>query len=124
VAESQVQARRVVLGLAGSLVLSALYDAIPNHWFQEEFEDLRLPRWFRFLFVLTKGAAVTGLLVGFTSTRLGRLTTRALVAYFVLAVGAHVRVKDKPVRFIPALAMLAWSAMASRSYPTAQPPST
>jgi len=124
VAESQVQARRVVLGLAGSLVLSALYDAVPNHWFQEEFEHLRLPRWFRPIMILSKSAAVAGLLFGFTSTRLGRLSTRALVVYFVLAMGAHVRVKDGPVRFAPALAMLAWSVMAVRAYPTDMPLST
>jgi hypothetical protein len=33
-------------------------------------------------------------------------------------VGAHGRVKDGPVRHVPALAMLAWSAIAARSYPT------
>ena len=122
--ESQNQARRVVLGLAGLLVLSALYDAVPNRWFQEEFEHLRLPRWFRPIMVLSKCAAIAGLLRGFTSTKLGRLTARALVVYFVLAVGAHVRVKDKPVQFVPALAMLAWSVMAARVYPTELPLST
>jgi hypothetical protein len=115
--------KRVVLGLAGSLVLSALYDAVPNHWFEDEFEHLRLPRWFRPLFVLAKTSAVTGLLIGLRSSRLGRLIARALVAYFVLAIGAHVRVKDDPVRCIPAVAMLAWSALAARTFPIALPTS-
>jgi hypothetical protein len=108
----------VVLGLAGSLVFSGLYDAVPNRWFEEEFEHLRLPHWFRPVFIVTKTAAVTGLLVGLRSPRVGRLTARALVAYFIFAVGAHVRVKDEAMRNVPALAMLVWSAVVSRAYPT------
>jgi hypothetical protein len=112
-----------VLGLVGSLVLSGLYDAVPNRWFEEEFEHLRLPRWFRLLFILAKTSAVTGLLVGLRSSKLGRLTAYALVAYFVLANGAHVRVRDEPVRYVPALVMLAWSALAVQSFTTVPPSS-
>jgi hypothetical protein len=112
-----------VFGLAGSLVLSALYDSVPNQWFEAEFEHLRLPRWFRPLLVLAKTSAVMGLLVGLKSSRLGRLTAHALVAYFVLAVGAHVRVKDEPVRYVPAVTMLAWSVLAARTFVTAPPTS-
>ena len=115
---------RVVFGLAGSLVLSALYDSVPNQWFEAEFEHLRLPRWFRPLFVLAKMSAVTGLLIGLRSSWLGRLTAHALVSYFVLAIGAHVRVKDEPVRYGPAVAMLAWSVLAARTFVTAPPTST
>jgi len=114
----------VVFGLAGSLVLSVLYDSVPNQWFEAEFEHLRLPRWFRLLFVLAKTSAVTGLFIGLRSPRLGRLTAHALVAYFVLAIGAHARVKDEPVRSVPAVAMLAWSVLATRAFVTAPPTST
>jgi hypothetical protein len=114
----------VVFGLAGSLVLSALYDSVPNQWFEAEFEHLRLPRWFRSLFVLAKTSAVTGLLIGLRSSRLGRLTAHALVAYFMLAIGAHVRVKDEAVHYVPAVAMLAWSVLATRTFVTAPPTST
>jgi DoxX-like protein len=124
VPRAPASSKRIVIGFAGSLVLSALYDAIPNHWFEAEFEHLRLPRWFRPLFVLAKTSAATGLLVGRRSSRLGRLAARALVAYFVLAIGAHVRVKDDPLRYVPAVAMLAWSALAARTFPTAPPSST
>ncbi len=107
-----------MLGLAVSLVFSVLYDAVPNRWFETEFQDLRLPSWFRPLFVVFKGSAVIGLLLGLKWSRLDRLTARALVAYFVLAIGAHVRVKDRALRHGPATAMLAWSALAARSFPT------
>jgi hypothetical protein len=109
------RSKGVMLGLAGTLVLSVLYDAIPNHWFEEEFEHLRLPRLFRALLVVSKSSAVAGLLIGLRSSKLGRLTARALVVYFVLAVGAHARVRDEPVRYIPAVVMLAWSALADRT---------
>jgi DoxX-like family len=115
---------RVVFGLAGSLVLSALYDSVPNQRFEAEFEHLRLPRWFRPLLVLAKTSAVTGLLIGLRSSRLGRLTAHALVAYFVLAIGAHVRVKDEPARYVPAVAMLVWSVLATRTFVNAPAPST
>jgi DoxX-like family len=115
---------RVVSGLAGALVVSVLYDSVPNQWFDAEFENLRLPRWFRPLFVIAKTSAVTGLLIGLRSSRLGRLTTHALVAYFVLAIGAHVRVKDEPVRYVPAVAMLVWSVLATRTFLNAPVPST
>jgi hypothetical protein len=105
-----------MLGLAGSLVLSVLYDVVPNHWFEEEFEHLRLPRGFRALFVLSKSSAVAGLLIGLRSSKLGRLTARALVVYFVLAVAAHARVRDEPVRYVPAVMMLTWSALAARNF--------
>jgi hypothetical protein len=116
VPRTSASTNRVVFGLAGSLVLSALYDSVPNQWFEAEFEHLRLPRWFRILFVIAKTSAVTGLLIGLRSSRLGRLTAHALVVYFLLAIGAHVRVKDEPVRCVPAVAMLAWSVLATRRF--------
>lgn len=109
----------LVFGLAGSLLLSVLYDAVPNRWFDEEFEHLRLPQWFRFLFIGAKSSAVAGLLAGLGSPKLGRLTARALIAYFVLALGAHLRAGDRPIRYVPAASMLTWSALAVRSFPDA-----
>jgi hypothetical protein len=115
---------RVVSGLAGSLVLSVLYDSVPNQWFEAEFKHLRLPRWFRPLLIIAKTSAVTGLLIGLRSSRLGRLTAHALIAYFVLAIGAHVCVKDEPVRYVPAVAMLVWSVVATRTFVNPPAPST
>jgi hypothetical protein len=39
-----------------------------------------------------------------------------LVVYFVLAIGAHARIKDRPARYVPAVAMLGWSALAARCF--------
>jgi hypothetical protein len=40
----------------------------------------------------------------------------ALIAYFVAAIGAHARAKDNPLRYAPALGMLAWSARTLPGY--------
>ncbi len=111
--------RGLVLGLVGSLVLSVLYDAIPNRWFEAELEHLRVPYWFRYVFIGAKSTAAAGLLVGLRSPKVGRLTTGALVTYFTLAVGAHFRVKDKLWRFVPAVGMLTSAVLADRSFVSA-----
>lgn len=53
-----------------------------------------------------KGAAAIGLLSVKWFPGLARLTTAMLTLYFVLAVGAHVRVRDKAVNALPAAALL------------------
>jgi hypothetical protein len=53
-----------------------------------------------------KGAAAIGLLSVRWFPGLARLTTAMLTLYFALAVGAHVRVRDKAVNALPAAALL------------------
>ncbi|MCB9409531.1 DoxX family protein [Mycolicibacterium sp.] len=53
-----------------------------------------------------KGAAALGLLSVRWFPGLARLTTAMLTLYFVLAVGAHVRARDKLVNALPAAALL------------------
>lgn len=55
---------------------------------------------------LVKGAAAVGPLSVKWFPGLARLTTAMLTLYFVLAVGAHVRVRDKVVNALPAAALL------------------
>jgi hypothetical protein len=47
---------------------------------------------------------------------MGRLTSAALVLYFVLAVAFHARAKDPISKYLPASAMLVWSCAAWRSF--------
>lgn len=56
---------------------------------------------------VVKGASAVGLLSVTRFTGLARLTTAMLTLYFVLAVGAHLRVRDKLVNALPAAALLA-----------------
>ena len=58
------------------------------------FADVGFPRRWWWLFPVIKFAAAAGLLAGIWLPGLGLVTSAALVAYFVLAVGAHVRARD------------------------------
>jgi hypothetical protein len=58
-----------------------------------------------------KGAAAIGLFSVRWFPRLARLTTAMLTLYFALAVGAHVRSRDKAVNVLPAAALLATFAV-------------
>lgn len=59
---------------------------------------------------LVKLAAAIGLIVGLTVDGLGTITALCLSVYFLLAVGAHVRVRDRLSGTAPALVMLLLSA--------------
>ena len=58
---------------------------------------------------LAKAVAAVGLLIGLGLDRLGTFTALCLSLYFVVAVGAHLRVKDAASETLPALVMLGLS---------------
>ncbi|MFM8452321.1 MAG: DoxX family protein, partial [Acidimicrobiaceae bacterium] len=58
---------------------------------------------------LIKVAASVGLIVGLDGNVVGTAAAAGLSIYFVLAVGAHVRVRDRLSGTVPALVMLAIS---------------
>jgi hypothetical protein len=80
-----------------------------------DLDHLRLPEELRLAFPVIKAGSAIGLVAGLRFRVLGRLTAGLLVAYFVLAVGAHLRVGDPPKRYMAALAMLAWAILSWRS---------
>lgn len=65
------------------------------------------PESVRRILPVVKGASAVGLLSARWFPGLARLTTAMLTLYFVLAVGAHVRVRDKAANALPAAAFLA-----------------
>ena len=109
--------KRLVLGLAGVQVADAVFNAVPNQWLKDDLDHLGIPERLRFVFPVIKGSSAIGLVAGLRWPRIGRLTTSALVTYFVLAMGFHARAKDRAFRYAPAAAMLGWSARTFRSYP-------
>jgi hypothetical protein len=111
-----IEPRRLLIGLVAFQILDALVNAVPNRWAEAELERLRIPVRMRLLLAVVKATSAVGLLVGLKAPALGRLTARALLAYFVAALGAHARAKDRPLRYGPAVAMLGWSALALRCY--------
>ena len=106
----------MVLALVGVQVCDALFNVIPSRWIEADLEHLRVPQRSRYLFGSVKAASAVGLLEGLRRPALGRLTARLLVVYFAFAIGAHARIKDRPVRYAPAVAMLGWSILAVRCY--------
>lgn len=74
-------------------------------------DQLGVPDNVRPVLPVVKAAAAVGLLSVTRFPALARLTTAMLTLYFVLAVGAHVRVRDKVVNAVPAAVFLATFAV-------------
>lgn len=70
-------------------------------------DDVGVPDNVRPVLPAVKAAAAVGLLSVTRFPVLARVTTAMLTLYFVLAVGAHVRVRDKVVNGLPAALFLA-----------------
>ncbi len=104
---------------AGDAIASAKLDYI-----QRDLDRIDCPPRIRRLLPFIKAASAVGLVLGRRWPRLGRLTSAALSAYFVCAVGFHVRAKDPLWRSLPAASLLAVSlAVAVRGYEDDQPTS-
>ena len=82
---------------------------------KKSLDSVGCPESVRRVLPLVKGAAAVGLLSVKWFPGLAWLTTAMLTLYFVLAVGAHVRVRDKVVNTLPAAALLtAFAAMTAK----------
>jgi DoxX-like family len=107
-----------VTGLAVVQIADAAFNVAAREWMRANLEHLRIPYGYRHVFPIVKTASAAGLLAGLQWAPLGRLTARLLVVYYILAMLAHYRVKDPVKNYVPAAAMLAWSALAQRTYTT------
>lgn len=83
---------------------------------QDELARLGCPPWLRTTIPALKAASAVGLLAGRRRPWAGRLTTDALAAYFVCALGAHARVRDEPWRYVAAVGMLGIVLVARQAY--------
>ena len=80
--------------------------AIPLPPIAKILDDLGVPDSVRPVLPVVKAAAAVGLLSVSWFPALARLTTAMLTLYFVLAVGAHIRARDKVVNVLPAASFL------------------
>lgn len=69
-------------------------------------DDVEFPEENRWIFPVTKAASALGLWLAPRHPGLARLTAVMLTLYFVLAVGAHVRVRDLRLNFAAATGLL------------------
>ena len=74
-------------------------------------DNLGVPDDIRPVLPAVKAAAAVGLLSVTRFPALARLTTAMLTLYFTLAVGAHIRARDKIVNALPAASFLATFAV-------------
>ncbi|MFY2861482.1 DoxX family protein [Mycobacterium sp. THU-M104] len=81
--------------------------AVPVPPIKKILDDLDVPDSVRPVLPVVKAAAAVGLLSVTRFPALARLTTAMLTLYFVLAVGAHLRARDKIVNTVPAASFLA-----------------
>ena len=73
---------------------------------RKSLDTVGLPENIRPVLPVVKAAAAVGLLSVTRFPALARLTTAMLTLYFALAVGAHIRVRDKVVNALPAATFL------------------
>lgn len=111
-----VGSKRIIVGLVAVQVADGIFNAIPTQWLREDLDHLGFPWRLRHVFPVIKVASAAGLLGGLRWPRLGRITSGALIVYFMLGTGFHLRAKDGPLRWWPAAAMFGWSALALRTY--------
>src|ERR1700684_342318 len=98
-------------GLAAFQAVDAVACAIPVAPVAKTLDDLGVPQGIRWILPASKAASAIGLLSASRIPALARLTTAMLTLYFVLAVGAHIRVRDRIVNAIPAASFLATFAV-------------
>ena len=100
--------RREVQRLAAVLAGDAVFDSYARQWVEDDLDRLQVSQDVFPIIVAAKSAATVGLLVGLRRRPIGYLASLLLVVYFGLAVGAHARVRDEPLRWLPAIGMLVW----------------
>jgi hypothetical protein len=104
-------------GLAAFQAVDAVACAIPLPVIAKTLDNLGIPQNIRWLLGASKAASVVGLLSASRIPALARLTTAMLTLYFALAVGAHLRARDRLVNAVPAASFLATYALLTAKGP-------
>jgi hypothetical protein len=104
---STLTSPKTYAALAAFQAVDAVACAIPVAPIAKTLDALGVPQEIRWIFPASKAASAIGLLSASRIPVLARLTTAMLTLYFVLAVGAHIRVRDSIVNAIPAASFLA-----------------
>ena len=108
---------RTYVGLAVFQAGDAVACAIPIPPIAKALDLYGVPPNIRWILPVAKAASAIGLLSAGRIPALARLTTAMLTLYFVLAVGAHLRVRDKIVNTLPAASFLATYAVLTAKGP-------
>jgi hypothetical protein len=112
---------KTYLGLAAFHAIDAVACAAQVPPIKKSLDAVGCPDNVRRVLPAVKGAAAVGLLSVKWFPGLARLTTAMLTLYFALAVGAHVRSRDKVVNALPAAALLTTFAVMAVKGPESAP---
>ena len=104
---SALTSPKTYAALAAFQAADAVACAIPVPPIAKTLDALGIPQEIRWLLPASKAASVVGLLSVSRIPALARLTTFMLTVYLVLAVGAHIRARDRIVNALPAASFLA-----------------
>lgn len=100
-----------IIQLVDGVLCATLISERFTAYLDGELERLRISSLTQQAMPLVKVAAAIGLLVGLWVPLLGAASAAALIAYFVIAIGAHARVKDPPAKYVNASVMLAFTGV-------------
>ena len=114
---SALTSPKTYAALATFQAADAVACAIPVPLIAKTLDTLGIPQEIRWLLPASKAASVIGLLSVSRIPALARLTTAMLTVYFVLAVGAHIRARDRIVNAVPAASFLATYALLTAKGP-------
>ncbi|HTZ16010.1 MAG TPA: DoxX family protein [Mycobacterium sp.] len=108
---SALTSPKTYAALAAFQAGDAVACAIPIRPITKALDQYGVPQNIRWILPVAKAASVIGLLSASRIPALARLTTAMLTLYFALAVGAHIRVRDRIVNTLPAASFLATYAV-------------
>jgi hypothetical protein len=115
---SALTSPKTYAALAAFQAGDAVACAIPLPLIAKALDQYGVPQSIRWILPVAKAASVIGLLSASRIPALARLTTAMLTLYFVLAVGAHIRVRDRIVNTLPAASFLVTYALLTAKGPT------
>lgn len=112
---SPLTSPKTYAALAAIHAAAAVASGVQAAPIKKTLDDVRLPEHVRPVLPVVKAAAAAGLLSVTRFPALARLTTAMLTLFYVLALGAHIRVRDKVGNALPAAAFLAtFAAMTAK----------
>jgi len=112
---SVLTARPTYAALAVFLAGDAVASAIPVPYVAANMDAMRVPPGVRRAVPVAKTATALGLASVYRFPGVARLTTAVLTLYFAVAVGIHLRVRNRAANVVPAVLLLAvFGAMTAR----------
>ncbi|GLB83005.1 hypothetical protein Mkiyose1665_15110 [Mycobacterium kiyosense] len=118
---SALTSPKTYAGLAAFHAVDAVLCAVEAPPVKKALDTVECPESIRPIFPVVKTAAAVGLASVTRFPGLARLTTAMLTLYFILAVGAHVRVRDTIANTLPAATFLALFAAMTVKGPDTDP---